>query len=115
MGATGQVQRRSGSNSHQWLAHVEAQKKSGLNRIEYCKQYKLSYHAMTYWTNKEDVSPGNKATLVPVQLSGVPLQQSFGLEVPALHIQLSKQISIAVGDSFSPNTLMRLLDTLEAR
>ncbi len=115
MGATGQVQRRSGNTSHQWLAHVEAQKKSGLNRTEYCKQYKISYHAMTYWTNKEHVSPGNKATLVPVQLGSVQLQQSFRLEVPALHIQLSKQISIAVGDNFSPNTLTRLLDTLEVR
>ncbi len=38
----------SSKNSHQWLCHVEAQKKNGLNRTEYCKQYNLSYHTMTY-------------------------------------------------------------------
>lgn len=36
MKATGQGHTGYGNSSRQWLAHVEAQKKSGLNRTEYC-------------------------------------------------------------------------------
>lgn len=105
----------SSNNSSQWLAHVEAQQKSGLNRTEYCKQYNLSYHAMTYWTHKAHSSPGNKTTLVPVPFKSVPFPPLSGRAYPALHINLSGKISIAVGDNFSSSTLVRLLDTLEAR
>ncbi|MEA3467094.1 MAG: hypothetical protein U9R57_02590 [Thermodesulfobacteriota bacterium] len=38
---------RSTSQRH-WQAHVKAQMQSGLNRAEYSRQHKLSYHAMTY-------------------------------------------------------------------
>ncbi len=113
MKATGQVE--PSKNSRQWLCHVEAQRKSGLSRIEYCRQYNLSYHAMTYWTHKAHSSSGNKTTLVPVPFKSVPSPHLSGREYPALHINLSDKISIAVGNNFSSSTLIRLLDTLEAR
>lgn len=113
MKATDQVE--SSKNSRQWLCHVEAQKKSGLNRTEYCKQYNLSYHAMTYWTHKDHSLSESKTTLVPVPFKSVPLPQLSGREYPALRISLSDKISIAVGNNFSSSTLVRLLDTLEAR
>ena len=113
MNATDQVE--SSKNSRQWQCHVEAQKKSGLNRTEYCKQYNLSYHAMTYWTRKAHSSSGKKTTLVPVPFKSVPSPHLSGREYPALHINLSGKISIAVGSNFSSSTLVRLLDTLEAR
>lgn len=103
------------NNRHQWLAHVEAQKKSGLNRTEYCKQYNLSYHAMTYWTHKEHSSPDAKTTLVPVPVERDFLPYSSGSLHPALRINLSREISVDVGDNFSASTLTRLLNTLEAR
>ena len=113
MKVTGQI--KSSNNSRQWLAHVEAQKKSGLNRTEYCKQYNLSYHAMTYWTRKAHSSSGNKTTLVPVPFKNVLLPHPSGSEYPALRINLSDKTSITVGDNFSSSTLVRLLNTLEAR
>ncbi len=113
MKATDQVE--SSKNSRKWQCHVEAQRKSGLNRTEYCRQYNLSYHAMTYWTRKDHSSSGNKMTLVPVPFKNVPLPHLFGCEHPALRINLSDKISIAVGNNFSSSTLVRLLDTLEAR
>ena len=103
------------TQKHQWLAHVKAQKKSGLNRTEYCKQYKLSYDAMTYWTGKGRISPEIKTTLVPVPLKRETLPYSSRTEHVALRINLSEKISIEVSDNFSTSTLTRLLDTLEAR
>ncbi len=103
------------NNRHQWLAHVEAQKKSGLNRTEYCKQYNLSYHVMTYWTHKGHSSPDTKTTLVPVPVDRDSLPYSSRSLHPALRINLSGEISVEVGDNFSTSTLTRLLNTLEAR
>ena len=102
-------------NKHQWLAHVKAQKKSGINRKEYCKQYDLSYNARTYWTGKERPSPKIKPTLVPVPFKSGIVQSSFRTEQVDLRINLSGKISVEVGDNFSASTLTRLLDTLEAR
>ena len=101
-------------NRHQWLAHVKAQKKSGINRKEYCKQYDLSYHAMTYWTDKERTFPKIKTTLVPVPFKSTTVQSSRTKQVD-LRINLSEKVSVEVGDNFSTSTLTRLLDTLEAR
>ena len=103
------------TNRHQWQAHVKAQRKSGLNRTEYCKQYNLSYHAMTYWTRKERTAPASKTNLVPVPFKRDPVQYSSQSGQASLRINLSKEISIEVGDNFSPCTLTRLLDTLEVR
>jgi len=102
-------------NRHHWLAHVKAQQKSGLNRTEYCKQYNLSYNAMTYWTGKGRITPKIKRTLVPVPLKNDTFRYSSQAEQVALRINLSEKISVEVGDSFSTTTLNRLLDTLEAR
>ena len=102
-------------NKHHWLAHVKAQQKSGLNRTEYCKQYNLSYNAMTYWTGKGRITPKTRRTLVPVPLKKDTFRCSSQTEHVALRINLSEKISVEVGDSFSTNTLTRLLDTLEAR
>ena len=102
-------------NRHQWLTHVKAQKKSGLNRTEYCKQYNLSYNAMTYWNGKGRTTPEIKTTLVPVPLKKDTLQFSHRTEQVALRIKLSEKISVEVGENFSTTTLTRLLDTLEAR
>jgi len=107
-------QGKQATNEHHWLAHVKAQKKSGINRKEYCKQYDLSYNAMTYWTYKERTFPKIKTTLVPVPFKSNTVQSSRTEQV-ALRINLSEKVSVEVGDNFSTSTLTRLLDTLEAR
>ncbi len=102
-------------NEHHWLAHVKAQQKSGINRKEYCKQYDLSYNAMTYWTGKKRTFPKIKTTLVPVPFKSNTVQSSSRTEQVALRINLPRKVSVEVGDNFSTSTLTRLLDTLEAR
>ena len=101
-------------NLRHWQAHVKAQKKSGLNRAEYCRQHKLSYHALTYWYNKSSGAVSKKSTIVPVpyrSIAKLPLLP----ESSALKLILPGNISIEVGDNFSPTTLTRLLASLEGR
>jgi len=50
----------SSNNSRQWLAHVEAQQKSGLSRTEYCKQYNLSYQRNDVSDSQSPLLSGNK-------------------------------------------------------
>ncbi len=103
------------SRSHRhWQAHIKAQKRSGLSRAEYCRQHKLPYHALTYWHNKLSRTNSKNSTLVPVLLHAIkhpPVQT----ESSGLKIVLPGNISVEVGNNFSPATLTRLLTTLEDR
>ena len=110
-------QRKQESQPHKqrhWQAHVKAQQQSGLNRTDYCRQYELSYDAMTYWHNKLSKSDSNKSTLVPVSLHSIE-QHPAQPQKSSLKIILPGSISVEVGNNFSPATLTRLLTTLEGR
>jgi hypothetical protein len=97
-----------------WQTHVKAQQQSGLNRADYCRQYKLPYHAMTYWHHKLLKPLSNKSILVPVPLRSIE-QPPDQLQNSSLKIILPGSISVEVGNNFSPATLTRLLATLEGR
>lgn len=101
-------------NQRHWRAHIKAQKRSGLNRTEYCRQHKLSYHAMSYWSGKLSTT-SSKTTLVPVPLKNNIDPNTIQSEQTALKINLPGRVSIEVGNNFSPTTLSRVLDTLENR
>lgn len=101
-------------NQRHWQAHVNAQQQSGLKRADYCRQHKLSYHAMTYWHNKLSRSNIDKSTLVPVPLHSIE-QPPVQPQRSSLKIILPGSISVEVGNNFSPATLSRLLTTLEGR
>lgn len=104
------------SNQRHWQAHVKALKQSGLSRAEYCRQYNLTYHAMTYWNRKFSRPKSSDATLVPVSIRhdiGKHLRQQQCRS--ALKVVLPGKLSVEVGDNFSPTTLTRLLTVLESR
>jgi hypothetical protein len=101
---------------HHWQAHVKAHKQSGLSRAEYCRQYNLSYYALTYWSRKlSSTGKNNRSTLVPVPILPDARQNSVQADSTALKIILPGKMSIEVGDNFSPATLTRLLATLDRR
>ncbi len=102
-------------NQRYWQAHVKAQKQSGLNRTEYCRQHKLSYHVMTYWHKKLYQPSSKKSTLVPVPFHSITLPSPVQADSSALKIILPGNLSVEVGDDFSPTTLVKLLATLEGR
>jgi len=98
-----------------WQAHVKALQQSGLSRAEYCRQHKLSYHALTYWHRKLSGPGNNYSTLVPVPLGSGIGQVISRPDRAALRVVLPGRLSVEVGDAFSPATLLRLLATLENR
>ncbi len=102
-------------NQRHWQAHVDAQKQSGLNRTEYCRQHKLSYHTLTYWHKKLYQPSSKKTTLVPVPFHSITLPSPVQPDSSALKIILQGSLSVEVGDNFSPTTLVRLLATLDGR
>ena len=102
-------------HQRRWQAHVNAAEKSGLSRAEYCRQYNLSYHTMTYWKRKFSRSNNCHATLVPVTLPSALMRNGGQHNQPELQIILPGKMSVAVGDNFSPATLSRLLTMLETR
>ena len=102
-----------------WAAHVTALRNSGLSRAEYCRRQNLSYHALTYWYRKLAGQGTSATTLVPISLKREPSvggdakrNQVRGSE---LAIMLPGNVTVAVGDHFSPTTLHRLLTVLGYR
>ncbi len=93
------------SKPRHWVAHLASLQKSGLSRAEYCRQHKLSYHAMIYWQRKLASNPSSKeTTLVPVSF-GHKIQNHFMQpQGTALKVILPDKISIEVGDNFSSTT-----------
>ena len=53
-----------------WQRHIELQSKSGLNKMDYCRQNKVDYARFKYWikTKNEDSS---KKSLIAVKLKPV--------------------------------------------
>lgn len=109
-------QHNQSSTPRHWKAHVHALQQSGLNRAEYCRQHKLSYHALTYWQRKLSTKPTSKGTtLVPVPFKAMMRHQPIQPDQAGLKVILSNKIAVEIGDNFSPSTLTRLLATLEGR
>ena len=102
------------NHQRRWQAHLDAMVKSGLSRSEYCRQQNLSYHAMTYWQRKLS-RPSNRTNLVPVTLPTAFIQHGGQHNEAELRIILPGNLSIAVGDNFSPITLSRVLTVVENR
>ena len=93
-----------------WQAHVTQQVESGMSRAEYCRQYNLSYYALTYWCRKLLEPKELEMSLVPVTFRN-DLQPHRCL----IKILLPGSAAIEIGDDFNPGTLNKLLDTMEAR
>jgi hypothetical protein len=103
-------------NQRLWKTHLNALKRSGLSRAEYCRQHVLSYHTMTYWWKKlANKNSRQETTLVPVTLSPASGQAPWQQHHVPLKILLPGKLSIEVGDNFSSATLTRLLAALEGR
>jgi len=102
-------------NQRHWQAHVKALCQSGLNRAEYCRQHKLSYHALTYWHRKLSKLSSRATTLVPVPLRHNIRQGPRQAGQATLKVILPGKMSVEVSDNFSQAALTRLLSTLENR
>ena len=107
-------QRGKSGGCRNWEFHVHALSKSGLSRAEYCRRHNVSARALGYRQMKLRLPEASPSQLVAVILPAKEPVQTF--DAPAsLHLLLPGNLSIAVGDHFSPQTLSRLLATLEGR
>lgn len=101
-------------NHRQWQAHVTQQRQSDISRAEYCRQHRLSYHALTYWCKKLSAPEERKMSLVPVTVQR-DMQKVASNNSEPLKILLPGISAIEIGDNFNPVTLNKLLDIMEAR
>ena len=110
-------QNQTNNTPQNWKVHVGALIQSGLNRAEYCRQHKLSYHTLTYWQRKLSTTKATsqETTLVPVPFKALINQGIAEPAQAALKIVLPDKIAVEVGENFSPATLMRILAVLERR
>ena len=102
------------SNQRHWSARVKAFEISGLSRAEYCRQHRLSYHAMSYWCRRFSKNKESNSNLVPVPFHYLQNQQVRPIRAP-LRLILPEEMSIEIGDNFSEHTLTKLLSVLERR
>jgi hypothetical protein len=110
-------QREKSGGRNDWEFHVRALGESELSRAEYCRRHNLSARALGYWQVKlrpPEATKENPSQLVAVMIPAKDPAQTFGAPA-SLHLLLPGNLSIAVGDHFSPQTLNRLLATLERR
>ncbi len=101
------------SNQKFMRTHVDAWRKSGLSRAEYCRQRKLSHHTLRYWQKKFEQSGPVGVTFVPVPLSRAVQNNGPRERRTALKVEVGNRFRIEVADEFSTVTLARLIATLE--
>lgn len=104
------------ANRRFWQAHIKALRKSGYSRAEYCRLNNLSYHALAYWQKRigTEIEPELTSSIVPV--AQIPARQ-ISLQttaIPSFTVDLQGRFKVEVGENFSSNTLIRLINTLEA-
>jgi len=106
--------RSSDGRNRFWLAHAEAQTKSGLNRAEYCRQHNLSYHALTYWQRKRVTKVRHPcSTLVAVPATA--LRRASPQSTADMRVVLPNDITIELSNSFDACALKELLNVVERR
>ena len=100
---------------HYWQTHIRKLQESGRSRAEYCRQQKLSYHALTYWHRKlANSSPGSSA-LVPIPVQKIIRQSMATTQGAGVKILVGNDVAIEVAERFSSSALNQVLSVLEQR
>ena len=105
--------RRSITNNKIWQAHLNAWRKSGLSRAEYCRRNNISYHALRYWQKKRERLSSSEITFVPVPFTGAVQNDVVRKRISGLKVEFGNRFKIDVSDDFSSATLTRLISALE--
>ncbi len=94
-----------------WKAHVKALRGSGLNRAEYCRRHKLSYHALTYWNKKlkDRGCDSESSTVVPV----MAVRQMACPSHSPVRIKFRQQFTIEIEEGFDESLLRKIITALE--
>lgn len=92
-----------------WNGHINKWKESKLSQIDYCRANNLSRHRFTYWKikNNKKATPLKFVTIIPKHFTS-PLD----CNISPLKVQIGDKYRIEVGEGFSGETLIRLINTL---
>lgn len=94
-----------------WQAHVNALAQSGYSRSEYCRRHNLSYHALTYWVNKQQASNKAKPHLALIEVP-IPLSEPMRRTEAALRLHLGGNRMLEIEPDFDDAALERVLTVL---
>lgn len=97
-----------------WQAHITAWQRSGLSKVEYCRQHGLALKQMWYWLRRHKREEmGEAVTLVPVQLKSAgtasPPPSPHGAQPNSLVLQNGRGWQWLLPSSASPGWLAELL------
>ena len=92
-----------------WSDHIKSWEESGQSQIDYCRENNLSRHRFTYWKIKNN-KKSNPIKFVPIITK--PSTSSLDSSIEPLKVQVGDKYRIEVGEGFSGETLIRLINTL---
>ena len=92
-----------------WNDHIKKWKDSGLSQIDYCRENNLLKHRFTYWKCKNNKKT-NPVKFIPVIPK--PAISLLHSSIEPLRVQVGDKYRIEVGEGFSGETLIRLINIL---
>lgn len=92
-----------------WNDHIKRWKGSGLSQIDYCRENNLLKHRFTYWKCKNN-KKANPVKFIPV--ISKPATSPLPNSIEPLRVHVGDKYCIEVGEGFSGETLIRLINTL---
>jgi hypothetical protein len=102
--------RLSTAQAHQfWAEHLQAWHVSGLTQAQYCRQHDLNQKAFDYRKRKLK-PPSPKTVFHPIRIRP---EEDYDNRLSSLRLLVGHGYRIEVGDHFNPDTLHRLIKTLE--
>jgi len=93
-------------NAH-WKRYYISFLKSGLTQREFCKQNNLNYWSFNQWKRRFDKSDQDSS----MQELSLKLPDKINQNDP-IEIVLNNNIRLSIPDTFSPNTLRKLITIL---
>lgn len=113
--ASKRARRSSPEQRRFWQKHLEAQERSGLSIINYCREHGLSRGAFGYW--RRELPPAqpeaSSVTIVPVPLSAYEPPPGPAEQRIPLRLIVADRFHIEIGGDFASSVLEKLIVTLE--
>lgn len=94
-----------------WQPHIEAWEHSGITQSDYCRNNRLSIKVFGYWKRKLCSKRRGAVSFVPVSIKRQ--YPAHGDTSASLRLVIGNGYGIDIGDGFNPDTLRRLINTLD--
>jgi hypothetical protein len=109
--ADGTQSRNLNSKQQYWQKQIVLWRRSGLSKVAFCREHKLSRWTFHYWKKKLQRGSAGEA----VSLVELPALAISSAQPAAIRVKLGDCYSVEVNGHFEAATFSRLLDVLEER